>query len=89
MERNKVHSFVLYLLSGPEKTRTDAGEQPVLIKRKVVGSCQNGKTMRQGGKHSYCLSWKKIHFELVDVEYVKEAGTWYLRAYIGIKDGLA
>ena len=22
------------------------------------------------------------HFELVDVEYVKEAGTWYLRAYI-------
>ena len=21
------------------------------------------------------------HFELVDVEYVKEAGTWYLRAY--------
>ena len=21
-------------------------------------------------------------FELVDVEYVKEAGTWYLRAYI-------
>lgn len=25
-------------------------------------------------------------FELVDVEYVKEAGTWYLRAYID-KDG--
>ena len=22
------------------------------------------------------------HFELVDVEYVKEAGNWYLRAYI-------
>ena len=22
------------------------------------------------------------NFELVDVEYVKEAGTWYLRAYI-------
>ena len=67
----------MYLLSGPEKTRTDAGEQPVLIKRKVVGSCQNGKTMRQG--------WK--HFELVDVEYVKEAGTWYLRAYIDKEGG--
>ena len=23
-----------------------------------------------------------LGFELVDVEYVKEAGTWYLRAYI-------
>ena len=26
------------------------------------------------------------HFELVDVEYVKEAGTWYLRAYIDKED---
>ena len=25
---------------------------------------------------------EKYEFELVDVEYVKEAGTWYLRAYI-------
>ena len=27
-------------------------------------------------------------FELVDVEYVKEAGTWYLRAYIDKPDGI-
>ena len=27
------------------------------------------------------------HFELVDVEYVKEAGTWYLRAYIDKEGG--
>ena len=27
-------------------------------------------------------------FELVDVEYVKEAGTWYLRAYIDKPDGV-
>ena len=26
-------------------------------------------------------------FELVDVEYVKEAGTWYLRAYIDKEGG--
>ena len=26
------------------------------------------------------------NFELVDVEYVKEAGTWYLRAYIDKED---
>lgn len=28
-------------------------------------------------------------FELVDVEYVKEAGNWYLRAYIDKEDGIA
>ena len=28
-------------------------------------------------------------FELVDVEYVKEAGTWYLRAYIDTEGGIA
>ena len=27
------------------------------------------------------------HFELVDVEYVKEAGMWYLRAYIDKEGG--
>lgn len=29
---------------------------------------------------------EEYHFELVDVEYVKEGGNWYLRAYID-KDG--
>ena len=28
------------------------------------------------------------HFELVDVEYVKEVGTWYLRAYIDKEGGI-
>ena len=28
------------------------------------------------------------HFELVDVEYVKEAGTWYLRVYIDKEGGI-
>ena len=27
-------------------------------------------------------------FELVDVEFVKEAGTWYLRAYIDKPGGI-
>ena len=31
---------------------------------------------------------KKHQFELVDVEYVKEAGNWYLRAYIDKLDGV-
>lgn len=32
---------------------------------------------------------EKHGFELVDVEYVKEAGTWYLRAYIDKPGGIA
>lgn len=31
---------------------------------------------------------EKYQFELVDVEYVKEAGNWYLRAYIDKKGGI-
>ena len=31
---------------------------------------------------------KEHKFELVDVEYVKEAGTWYLRAYIDKEGGI-
>ena len=31
----------------------------------------------------------EYEFELVDVEYVKEAGTWYLRAYIDKPGGIA
>ena len=31
---------------------------------------------------------EKHHFELVDVEYVKEAGNWYLRAYIDKPGGI-
>ena len=31
----------------------------------------------------------KYEFELVDVEYVKEAGTWYLRVYIDKPGGIA
>lgn len=31
---------------------------------------------------------EKNNFELVDVEYVKEGGTWYLRAYIDKESGI-
>ena len=30
----------------------------------------------------------RMNFELVDVEYVKECGTWYLRAYIDKEGGI-
>ncbi len=32
---------------------------------------------------------EKYHFELVDVEYVKEGSSWYLRAYIDKEGGIA
>jgi ribosome maturation factor RimP len=32
---------------------------------------------------------KEYNYELVDVEYVKEAGNWYLRAYIDKEGGIA
>lgn len=31
---------------------------------------------------------ERMHFELVDVEYVKEGGTYYLRAYIDKEGGI-
>ena len=31
---------------------------------------------------------EKYQFELVDVEYIKEGGTWYLRAYIDKEGGI-
>lgn len=31
---------------------------------------------------------KRMNFELVDVEYVKEGSTWYLRAYIDKEGGI-
>ena len=73
----------MYLLSGPEKTRTDAGEQPVLIKRKVAK-----REDYEARVEAFLLPvMEENHFELVDVEYVKEAGTWYLRAYIDKEGG--
>lgn len=39
---------------------------------------------------SFLLPLLEEHgFELVDVEYVKEVGTWYLRAYIDKEGGIA
>ena len=31
---------------------------------------------------------EEYNFELVDVEYVKEAGNWYLRAYVDKEGGI-
>lgn len=43
----------------------------------------------EGKTEAYLLPMmEEYQFELVDVEYVKEAGTWYLRAYIDKEGGI-
>lgn len=45
--------------------------------------------MKQRQKNCCSRLWMHNGFELVDVEYVKEAGNWYLRAYIDKPGGIA
>ena len=44
--------------------------------------------MKNRQKNYWNRSVTGFGFELVDVEYVKEAGTWYLRAYIDKPGGI-
>lgn len=62
---------------------------------RVAGKCE-----KEGGSMSRKESYEQrteelllpiieeFHFELVDVEYVKEGGNWYLRAYIDKEGGI-
>ena len=44
--------------------------------------------MNRRQRQSLHQSWSPGGVELVDVEYVKEAGTWYLRGYIDKPGGI-
>ena len=49
-----------------------------------------GRSMRRKEEiEAYLPITQKHGFELVDVEYVKEAGSWYLRVYIDKEGGIA
>lgn len=54
-----------------------------------------GRSMRRKeeieayAEHLFLPITQKHGFELVDVEYVKEAGSWYLRVYIDKEGGIA
>ncbi len=60
----------------------------------LAGFGNEGKTMAR--REEYEQRTEKLlmpvleehHFELVDVEYVKEGGSWYLRAYIDKPGGI-
>ena len=44
--------------------------------------------MRNAHRRTDYSDFRPHEFELVDVEYVKEGGTWYLRAYIDKEGGI-
>ena len=57
-----------------------------IIKREVI-KCQRQVYMRQRQRALY-NQFDSMNFELVDVEYVKEGGMNYLRAYIDKEGGI-
>lgn len=62
----------------------------------AVMSAEERKEVRMAKRETYEQRTEALimplieanHFELVDVEYVKEGGTWYLRAYIDKPGGI-
>lgn len=65
----------------------ESGKGKTEYGRKKVYTCQNVKhTKRTEELITPILN--RMNFELVDVEYVKEGGTWYLRAYIDKEGGI-
>lgn len=62
----------------------------------AVMSAEERKELRMAKRETYEQRTEALimplieanHFELVDVEYVKEGGTWYLRAYIDKPGGI-
>ena len=51
------------------------------------GGTHGKKRNMSPGSRSFNPIMEENNYELVDVEYVKEAGTWYLRAYIDKEGG--
>ena len=85
----KVHSFVLYHLP-------PIPERHAWMRGKTAGRDGHAKVVEHMSKReeyeakveAYLMPiMEENQFELVDVEYVKEAGTWYLRAYIDKEGG--
>ena len=73
-EWTPVHSFVLLRALSGRRGDTGMGK----------------KETYEAKVEAFLLPLMEEHgFELVDVEYVKEAGTWYLRAYIDKEGGIA
>ena len=62
----------------------------MVCSRRKRGEIMTRKETYESRTEQFLLPLLEEHqFELVDVEYVKEAGTWYLRAYIDKEGGIA
>lgn len=57
-------------------------------KRRKVRTLGKKQDYENQTQHHILPILDKYQFELVDVEYVKEGGTWYLRAYIDKEGGI-
>ena len=51
-------------------------------------TCRKKRCMKHAPKNSSPPILDRRNFELVDVEYVKEGSTWYLRVYIDKEGGI-
>ena len=60
----------------------------MVCSRRKRGEIMTRKETYESRTEQFLLPLLEEHqFELVDVEYVKEAGNWYLRAYIDKEGG--
>lgn len=75
----QVHSFLLKWV----RNRTGTGKR-----RKEVVDLTKREEYEAKAEKMLTPLMEENHFELVDVEYVKEAGTWYLRAYVDKEGGI-
>lgn len=87
----RVHSF--YVNTHTKKNSKKTGRYAA-AKDKPAGGGKGRSMRRKEEVEAYAenlfLSITQKHgFELVDVEYVKEAGSWYLRVYIDKEGGIA
>ena len=66
------------------------GESPlsVVVLRKKVEGMSKRETYESRTEALLLPLMDEFGFELVDVEYVKEGGSWYLRAYIDKEGGI-
>ena len=68
--------------------RTGVGESLLLFVERQVGNMSRREEYEQQAEALLAPIVEKMDFELVDVEYVKEAGNWYLRGYIDKPGGI-
>ncbi len=85
-------TFCLYLRGAAAAAMDETGEACFVRHGQQAGKGGEQMTKREtyeARTEEFLLPlMEENHFELVDVEYVKEGGSWYLRAYIDKEGGI-